>query len=53
MAMQGITHHGFRYLAKIKDRGKLEAEVNILPDWLVLLLVVALTLFFVISFSLL
>ena len=53
MAMPYITHHGFRGRVWVRNREKLEGGAYEIEGWLYLLLVAGLTVFFVISFSLL
>lgn len=53
MAMQCITHHGFRYCGEVQGREEWNAKIRNFAGWLLLVSVVGLTVFFVISFSIL
>jgi hypothetical protein len=53
MAIQYITHHGFRYCADDLGKGKWSDKAINIIDWLLLISVAGLTAFLVISFSIL
>ena len=53
MNMQSITHQWFRYGTEVKGREEWEVEAHSIGGWLLLIVVGGLTVFLVISFSLL
>ncbi len=53
MTMQFFTHHGFWHDTEAEDRSRFEVDISAFEGWLLLIAVAGLTVFLVISFSLL